>query len=132
MTGYQWPVAYHTMPSRHDTSTQCRFSAGPPSPVLAINHSTLDSAFCWRWCVHRLQANIGPMFVKLWASVAGVGQYPFNSIYSQYFMLAEVLHIVYTAPMPFKCWPASYTMARHLTNLRYTDTLLGQWWACVA
>ena len=49
------------------------------------------------------------------------GQYPFSP--SQYFMLAGLLHIAYTAPMPFKCWPASYTMARHRINARYTDTL---------
>ena len=24
--------------------------------------------------------------------------------------------------MPFKCWPESYTMARHWTNARYIDT----------
>ena len=33
------------------------------------------------------------------------------------------MHIVYNDPMPFKCWPVSYTMARHRTNARYTDTL---------
>ena len=44
----------------------------------------------------------------------------------------KCIHILYTAPMPFKCWPASYTMTRHWTNVRYTDTLQGQWWACVA
>ena len=67
-------------------STQCRFSAGRPSSALAINHSTLDSAFCWLWCVHRVQADTDPMFVKCWASVGGAGQYPFSP--SQYFMLA--------------------------------------------
>ena len=44
----------------------------------------------------------------------------------------ESINIVYTTPMLFKGWPASYTMARHWTNVRYTDTLPGQWWACVA
>ena len=77
--------AYHTMPSKHDTSTQFRLTAGPPSPALAINHSTLDSAFCWRWCVHRIQADTDPMLVKCWASVADAGQYPFSpSQYSNY------------------------------------------------
>ena len=40
------------------------------------------SAYCWR----RVQADIDPMSVKCWASVAGAGQYPFSP--SQYFMLA--------------------------------------------
>ena len=74
------------MSSKHDRSTQCRSNAGPLSPALAINHSTLDSAFCWRWCVHRVQADNDPMSVKCWASVAVAGQYPFSP--SQYFMLA--------------------------------------------
>ena len=69
------------MPSKHDRSTQCRFNAGPPAPALAIYHSTLDSAFCWRWCVSRLQADTDAMSVKGWASVAGDGQY--NLIESQ-------------------------------------------------
>ena len=74
------PSAYHAMPSKHDTSTQCWFNAGPQSLALAINHSTLDSAFCWRWCVHRVRADTDPMFVKCWASVAGAGQYPFSLV----------------------------------------------------
>ena len=53
------------------TSTQCRFNAGPLSPTLAINHSTLVSALCWRWCVHRVQADTDP--INCWASVAGAG-----------------------------------------------------------
>ena len=44
----------------------------------------------------------------------------------------ECVHIVYTTPVQFKCWPVSYTMARRRINVRYTDTLPGQWWACVA
>ena len=44
----------------------------------------------------------------------------------------ECVHIVYNAPMPLKCWPASYTMAWHHSNACYTDTMPGQWWACVA
>ena len=76
---YQRPTPYHTMSSKHDTSTQCRFNAGPPSSSLAINHSTLGSAFCWRWCVHRVQDDTDPMSVKC---------YPFSP--SPYFMLAEV------------------------------------------
>ena len=34
----------------------------------------------------------------------------------------DCLHIAYTAPMQSYCWPASYTIARHRTNARYTDT----------
>ena len=65
-------LAYHTMPSKHDTSTQCPFNAGPPLSALSINLSTLDSAFCWRWCVQRVQADTDPMSVKCWASVASI------------------------------------------------------------
>ena len=46
--------------------------------------------------------------------------------------LWECVHIVYNVPMLIKCWPASYTMARHRTNAHDTDTLPGQWWAYVA
>ena len=42
------------------------------------------SAYCWQ----RIQADTDPMSVKCWASVAGVGQFPFRL--SQYFMLAGV------------------------------------------
>ena len=66
-------LVYNTMPSKHDMSTQCRFNAGPSSPTLAINYSTLDSAFFWQWCVHRVPAAIDPMFVKCWAGVACAG-----------------------------------------------------------
>ena len=45
---------------------------------------------------------------------------------------SECLNMVYNAPMAFKCWPELYTMARHRTNARYTNTLPGQWWACIA
>ena len=55
-------------------------------PALAINHSTLDSASCWRWCVHRVQADTDPMSVKCWSSFAGAGQYPCSP--SRYFILA--------------------------------------------
>ena len=41
-------------------------------------------AYCWR----RVQADTYPMSVICWASVAGVGQYPFSP--RQYFMLAGV------------------------------------------
>ena len=76
------------MPSKHETSTRRRFNNGPPSPALAINHLTLDSAFCWRWCVHRVQADTDQMSVKCWASVASAAQCPINP--SEYFMLSEV------------------------------------------
>ena len=64
------------------------FNAGPLSPYLAMNHSTLDSAFCWRWCVHRVQHDTDPISFKCWASVAGAGHYPVSP--SEYFILAEV------------------------------------------
>ena len=31
--------------------------------------STLDSAFCWRWCVHRVQVDTNPMAVECWAGI---------------------------------------------------------------
>ena len=37
----------------------------------------------------------------------------------------KCVHTVYTAPMLFKCWPASYTMTRHRNNVRYTNILQG-------
>ena len=81
---YRQPNAVE--PAWIDTSTQCRFNTGPPSAAVAINHSTLDNAFCWLWCVHRVQADTDAMYVKCWASVAGAGQYPYSP--SQYLMLA--------------------------------------------
>ena len=50
---------------------------------------------------------------------------------TQCMLNVECVYIVYTTPMSFKCWPVLFTMARHQTNARYTDTY-GQWWACVA
>ena len=44
----------------------------------------------------------------------------------------KCVYIVYTAPMLFKCWPASYIMSRYRTDVRYIDLLPGQWRACVA
>ena len=84
----QQSSAYHTVLSKHDTSTQCWLNAGPPSPALTINHSTLDSAFCWRWCVQGVQADTDPMSVKCWASaklkstiveIRGEGVNPYNT-----------------------------------------------------
>ena len=110
------------MPNKHDTSTQCRFNAGPPSPALASNHSTLDSALCWRLSVHKYKLtpiqcllNVGPASPVL-ASI--------HSALVNTSCWRECVHIVYNKPMPFKCWPATYTMARHRTNVRYTNTLL--------
>ena len=79
-------VPHYAQQARHVNPMQ--FNAGPLSPGLASKHSTLDSAFCWRWCVHRALADTDPMSVKFWASIAGVGQYLFSP--SQYFMLAGV------------------------------------------
>ena len=102
--------------------------------------------------------HVNPMPVQHWSTVAGSDHQPFNT--GQCFLLAVVwpqstswhrsnvssmvgqlrccwpvsiqcVHIVYTTPMTFKCCPASYIMTRHRTNVRYTDTLLGQWWARV-
>ena len=66
MDPYQWPSGLPHYAQQTRTSTQCWFNTGPPSPALAINHSTLDSAFCWRWCVYRvgIQADIDPMSVN--------------------------------------------------------------------
>ena len=73
MDPYQRPTRLQHNAQQTLHSTQCRFTAGPPSLTLAINHSTLDSASRWRWCVHRVQADTDPMSVKCWASVAGAG-----------------------------------------------------------
>ena len=35
----------------------------------------------------------------------------------------DCVHIAYNAPIPFKCWPESYTMAGHRTNACYNNTL---------
>ena len=56
---------------------------------------------------------------------------PVSAASAQQIRHSQYVNIVYNAPMPFKCWPASYTMARHQTNARHADTLPGQW-ACVA
>ena len=98
------------------TLAQHQTSTGSMSSVcwVAFNSTWSDSAYCWQL----VQADTDPMSVKCWASVAGADQYPFSP--SQYFILAGLrAH----TPMPFKCWPASYTMARHRTNAHYTDTL---------
>ena len=79
-------------------------------------HPGLALLYCWR----RVQADTDPMSVNCWASLAGAGQYPFSP--SQYSMLAGVCALSIHAPMPFKCWPASYTMAgiglMHVTPTR--------------
>ena len=49
--------------------------------VLSGNSSWSGIAYCWR----RLQADTDPMSVKLRASVAGAGQYPFSP--RQYFLV---------------------------------------------
>ena len=96
--------------------------AGPASNQHWFNTSCLlgcgsGSAYCWQ----RVQADTDPMSVKCWASVTAAGQYPFSP--SQYFMLAKLRSHSIHRPNAVKCWPASYTMARHRTNTRYTDTM---------
>ena len=109
----RWPIAA-SMPAHR---LRCWSSTKPALVqrfVFAGIHSITrwsGSVYCWR----RVQAD--------------------TSIHSALVSIScwrECVQIVYTAPMPFKYWPASYTMARHRTNGRYTDTLPGQWWACVA
>ena len=60
------------MPSKHDTSTLCRFNAGPPSPTLAINIQQW-TVLSVGSSVSVVQADTDPMYVKCWASVAGAG-----------------------------------------------------------
>ena len=77
----------------------------------------------------RVQADTDPMSGECWASVTGASQYPFSLVSTSCWR--ECLHIAYTAPMPFKCWSALYTMAQRRTNARYTDTLPGQLIVCL-
>ena len=114
-------LVYHIMPSKHDTSTQCHFNTGPLSPSLAINHSILDSAFCgvsteYKMTPIQCLLNVGPA-----SPVLAI----IHSVLVSTSCWQKWVHIVYTAPMPFKCWPASYTMAWHRTNVCYTDILPG-------
>ena len=59
-------LAYNTIPSKHYTQ---------PNAGLPLVHrrwlwpSTIQ--YCWRRCVHRVQADTDPMSVKCWAIVAG-------------------------------------------------------------
>ena len=115
-------LVYNTMPSKHDTSTQCRFNAGPPSPTLAINHSTLDSAFCWRWWVHRAQAGTDPISVKCWASVDGAGHIAGSMV--------GLCSIDYTSTMLWTVGPPSVTMG-HIQCDTIHDPPLTQYWANV-
>ena len=84
------------------------------------------SAHCWR----RVQTDTDPISAKCWARVASAGQYSFNLVSTSCWQ--ECVHLVYTASMSFKCWPALYTIVWHRTNVCYTNTLPGQWWAGVA
>ena len=88
----------------------------------------LLAAYCWP----RLQADTHPMSVKCWASVAGVGQYPFCP--SQYFIL-PYLHaggIVQSRcfePKPVNVGPPPVKLA-HIQRCAKQDTVT-QYWAYV-
>ena len=93
-------VAYHTMPSKHDTSTQCQFNAGTPSPALAINHQywtvlSVGGSVSTEYKLTLIQClvNVGPASPAL-ASI--------HSALVSTSCWRKFVHIVYTAPMPFK------------------------------
>ena len=90
--------------SKHKTRVLHFFNVGPTSSTLAQHCTNATQVLCARWVLS------GPV------STASAQQ----TRHSQY------VHIVYNAPMPFKCWLASYTMARYRINARYADTLPGQ------
>ena len=105
-------------PSKHETLTQCWSNARPrlrrwpsikPALVQRLAFAGLRSIARWS--------------VKCWASVPVLAS--IHSALVSTSLWWECVHMAYTALMPFKCWPASYTMARHRTNARYTSTLAG-------
>ena len=105
-------------------NTRRRPNARPPSATLAQHQTSTGSTprVCWAvfnswsvssYCWWRVKAKNNPMSVKCWASVASAGQYP--SVLVSIQRWRDCVPIAYIAPMLFKCWPASYTMARHRT-----------------
>ena len=105
-------------PSKHETLTQCWYSVGPPSGMLAQHQTSTGSSphICWAAAptVHtptQCLLNVEPASPVL-ASI--------HSVLVSTSCWRDYVHIAYTAPMPFKCWPALYTMARYWTNARYS------------
>ena len=91
------------------------------SEIYSLKKEKIFSMITWYFWLNPQHARSLKTPSQLHAS--GAGQYPFSP--SQYLSTScwrDWVHIAYTAPMPFKCWPASCTIARHWTNARYTDT----------
>ena len=110
----RWPIA--GPPSATLTQHQNSTGSKPRVCWAAFNSSWSGSTYCWRW----VQADIDPMSVKCWASVAGAGQYLFSP--SQYFMLAVPAR--WCEPKLDSYWPAMF--AQHRRRWVNISPALGQ------
>ena len=121
MNQYQWPsrLPHYAQQTRHvnPMPVQCW------STVTSCSQQPFNTEQCFLLAVvcplstswhEPMSINIGPASPVL-ASI--------QSALVSTSCWQKCVHIVYTAPMPFKCRPASYTMARHGTNVGYTNTL---------
>ena len=95
-------------------------NSGPPLPALANTYSILSSVMCWCQCVHRVHADTDPTSVKCWASIAGAGQYPFNTEQS-IFLAARDDNAHCTQDTPSECLlsvdPPSLTLVQPWSSI---------------